>query len=129
MYACMLSHFSFVRLFVALHTVVHQALLPWDSPGKNSGVDCQALLQGIFPTQGSNPRLLRPLHWQVASLPLVPPRKLTLVYSRQNYLRQSLLYNKVLTIYCNVLNTVLKVKNRIAVQVQTGFKCISCLPL
>ena len=26
-----------------------------DSPGKNTGVDCQALLQGIFPTQGSNP--------------------------------------------------------------------------
>ena len=24
------------------------------SPGKNSGVDCHALLQGIFPTQGSN---------------------------------------------------------------------------
>ena len=29
-----------------------------DSPGKNSGVDCHALLQGIFPTQGSNPGLL-----------------------------------------------------------------------
>ena len=25
------------------------------SPGKNTGVDCRALLQGIFPTQGSNP--------------------------------------------------------------------------
>ena len=30
-----------------------------DSPGKNSGVGCHALLQGIFPTQGSNPGLLR----------------------------------------------------------------------
>ena len=29
-----------------------------DSPGKNSGVGCHALLQGIFPTQGSNPGLL-----------------------------------------------------------------------
>ena len=28
-----------------------------DSPGKNTGVGCQALLQGIFPTQGSNPVL------------------------------------------------------------------------
>ena len=28
-------------------------LCPWDSPGKNTGVDCQALLQRIFPTQGS----------------------------------------------------------------------------
>ena len=28
-----------------------------DSPGNNTGVGCHALLQGIFPTQGSNPRL------------------------------------------------------------------------
>ena len=27
----------------------------WDSPGKNTGVGCHALLQGIFPTQGSKP--------------------------------------------------------------------------
>ena len=29
-----------------------------DSPGKNTGVGCHTLLQGIFPTQGSNPGLL-----------------------------------------------------------------------
>ena len=29
-----------------------------DSPGKNPGVGCHALLQGIFPIQGSNPGLL-----------------------------------------------------------------------
>ena len=29
-----------------------------DSPGKHTGVGCHALLQGIFPTQGSNPGLL-----------------------------------------------------------------------
>ena len=29
-----------------------------DSPGKNTGVGCQALLQEIFPTQGSKPHLL-----------------------------------------------------------------------
>ena len=29
-----------------------------DSPGKNTGVDCHSFLQGIFPTQGSNPGLL-----------------------------------------------------------------------
>ena len=28
-----------------------------DSPDKNTGVDCHALFQGIFPTQGSNPGL------------------------------------------------------------------------
>ena len=26
-----------------------------NSPGKNTGMDCHALLQGIFPTQGTNP--------------------------------------------------------------------------
>ena len=30
---------------------------PWDSPGKNTGVGCHFLSQGIFPTQGSNPGL------------------------------------------------------------------------
>ena len=30
-------------------------------PGKNTGVGCYFLLQGIFPTQGWNPHLL---HWQ-----------------------------------------------------------------
>ena len=36
---------------------------------------CHALLQGIFPTQGSNPRLLHLLHWPLGSLPLVSPGK------------------------------------------------------
>ena len=51
---------------------------PRDSPGKNTGVDCHVLLQGIFPAQGSNPDPLCLLRWQVGSLPLVPlgkPRK------------------------------------------------------
>ena len=29
-------------------------LCVWDFPGKNTGVDCHFLLQGIFPDQGSN---------------------------------------------------------------------------
>ena len=44
-------------------------LCPWDSPGKNSGVGCHFLLQGIFPTQGLNPSLLRFLPWQASSSP------------------------------------------------------------
>ena len=39
-----------------------------DSPGKNTGVGCHALLQGIFPTQGLNPWPLCLLHWQAGSL-------------------------------------------------------------
>ena len=44
-------------------------LCPWGSPGKDTGVGCHFLLQGIFLTQGSNLRLLCLLHWQVGSLP------------------------------------------------------------
>ena len=55
--------------------VVHQAPLSMGFSGKNTGVRCHTLLQGIFPSQGSNPRLLYLLHWQVDSLPLVPPGK------------------------------------------------------
>ena len=35
---------------------------PWDFPGKKTGVACHFLLQGIFPTQGPNPRFLHLLH-------------------------------------------------------------------
>ena len=48
-------------------------LCPWDFPGKNTGVGCHFLLQGIFLTQGSNLCLLCLLHWQADSLPLGPP--------------------------------------------------------
>ena len=48
---------------------------PWDSPGKNTGVGCQALLQGIFLTHGSNLRLIMSSEFQADSLPLVLPGK------------------------------------------------------
>ena len=34
-------------------------LCPWASPGKNTGVGCHSVLQGISLTQGSNPGLLQ----------------------------------------------------------------------
>ena len=49
-----------------------------DSAGKNTGVGCCALFQGIFRTQGSNPGVLCHLHWQACSLPLVSPGRSTL---------------------------------------------------
>ena len=56
---------------------------PWDSPGKNTGMGCHTLLQEIFPTQGSKQCLLRLLHQQAGSLPLVPYGKpLPLVHLR-----------------------------------------------
>ena len=35
----------------------HRLCSPWNSPGQNTGVGSLSLLQGIFPTQGSNPGL------------------------------------------------------------------------
>ena len=55
MHACMLSH---VRLFAILWTVVHQTPLSRDSPGENTGVSYNALLQELFPIQESNPSFL-----------------------------------------------------------------------
>ena len=43
-----------------------------DSPGKNTGVGCHALLQGLFPTQVSNPGLP---HCRQIVLPTELPRK------------------------------------------------------
>ena len=53
-----LSH-SFGSNFLQLHGLFPSRLLcPWKFPGKNTGAGCHCLLQGIFPTQGLNPRLL-----------------------------------------------------------------------
>ena len=64
---CVLSH-SVVSDSSPTHGLEPTRLLsPWDSPGKNTGVSCHFLLQGIFLTQRSNTHFLR---WQVDSLPL-----------------------------------------------------------
>ena len=47
-------------------------LCPWNLPGKNTAVGCHFLLQGIFPTQGSNLYLL---HWQEDSFTTEQPGK------------------------------------------------------
>ena len=71
----MLSCSSHVRLFATLWTVAHQALSVHGFPSKNTRVGCHALLQGIFATQGLNPRLSCLLHWQLCFLSLVLPGK------------------------------------------------------
>ena len=56
---CVLSRISHVQLFVTPWTVESvRPLRPWNSPGKNIGVGCHALLQDIFQTQRSNLSLL-----------------------------------------------------------------------
>ena len=68
----MLNHFSPVQLFAPHGLWPARLLCAWDSPGKNTGVGCHALLQGIVLTQGSNPLLLYLPQWQAGSLPLMP---------------------------------------------------------
>ena len=72
---CVLSRFNCVRLFATPWTVACQALLSMELSRQECWSGLHAVLQGIFPTQGSNPHLLHLLHWQVGSLPLAPPGK------------------------------------------------------
>ena len=65
---------SHVRLFATPWAVTHQALYPWDFPGKNTGAGCHFLFQEIFPTEKPNlSLLLASLALAGGSLPLEPP--------------------------------------------------------
>ena len=75
-----------------------------DSPGKNTRVDCHALLQGIFPIQGSNPGLShcrRILYWlshkgsPIYTLPCV-----------KQTAGGNLLYNDESSAWCSVMSQV-----------------------
>ena len=71
----MLSHSSRVRLFVTPWTTAHQTPLSMGFSRQEywSGLSCPP--PGDRPNPGTKPCLLHVLHWQVSSLPLVPPRK------------------------------------------------------
>ena len=63
MYVC-----SVVSSSLKLHRLQPARLFcSWNFPGKNTGVGCHILLQGIFPNQGSN---LCPLSPALAGFPL-----------------------------------------------------------
>ena len=72
---CVLSCFSRVQLFATLWTVACQAPLSMGYPRQEYLGGLHALLQGIFPPQGSKSHLMSLLHWQAGSLPLAPPGK------------------------------------------------------
>lgn len=60
----------------------------WNSLVKRTGVRCHALLQGICPTRGSNPCLLRLLHWRHILYPLVinsQPHWVTMEHHTQGF--------------------------------------------
>ena len=60
--------------YTALWTVARQAPLSMEFSRQEHCSGLHVILQGIFPTQGSNLHLLYLLHRQVDSLPLETPR-------------------------------------------------------
>ena len=86
MYLCYI-YMCIIYIFVTPRTAARQVPLPMASPGKNTAVGCHALLQGIFPTPGWKLHPLHFLHWQVGSLPLVPPGKPTIHINIYTYTR------------------------------------------
>ena len=65
---------SCIRIFAAPWTVAHQVHLSMEFSKQESWSGLPSPT-GIFLTQGSNLQLSHLLHWQVDSLPLVPPGK------------------------------------------------------
>ena len=57
-----LAPWVYCACLVTSNSLWPHELQPMGSPGKNTGVGCCFLLQGIFLTQGSNPHLLCLLH-------------------------------------------------------------------
>ena len=70
----------------------------------------------------------RVLEWGAISFTLNVLKLSHLPKVEQNDVTYSLIYNKMLTIWCGLLITVLKVKNRMVVCVQNSYKCIIYLP-
>ena len=88
---------SRVRLFATPWTVAPQAPLSWDSPGRNTGVGCRALLQGIFLTQGSHPCLL---HYRQILYLSVTREALNQLYNLENHNNNSELFSCSLWVSC-----------------------------
>ena len=119
MCAKLLSH---VQHFATLWTVAHQVSLSMGFSRHEYWSGLHALLQGIFPTQGSNPHLLWLLPWQVRSLPLVPPWKLgsSLVFNVSNgfffpfiFISWKLITLQYCSVFCHTLTWI-----------SHGFTCI-----
>ena len=78
--ACVVSHFSHVRLCATLWTTARMAPLSKGFFRQEywSGLPCPP--PGDLPDQGSNSCLLCLLHWQASFLPLEPPGVLYIIY-------------------------------------------------
>ena len=100
---CFLVLKSCPTLFSAPWTVAQQVPLSMGFfPGKNTGVGCHFLLQGVFLTQELNPSLL---HWQVDSLPLTSPGSPLPYFYHVKYYSLC----KLLSLYLKILDVCLKI--------------------
>ena len=92
-----LSRFSRVQLFVTPWTVAHQTPLSMGFSRQEywGGLPCSP--SGDPPDSGLNRRLLSLLHWQVDSLPLVPPRK------PEQFWYTGKMTTSVLVVFCKVV--------------------------
>ena len=110
--ACVLSHFQSCSTLwdpmdysppgSSVHGILQAKILAWVT---------MPSLQGIFPTQGSNPRLLHLLHWQAGSLPLAPHGKPHVDYM-QNLIKKKKRYKWT---YLQNKNRVRHVENKLMV--------------
>ena len=80
-----------VTLSLHTHKLIPN-LYPWNSPGHNTEVGSLSLLQGIFPTQGSNPGFL---HCRQIFFNTEPPGKPTIVGKEEKYSRNNLPYHLI----------------------------------
>ena len=100
-HACMLNHSVLSNSLWPSGQQPTRLLCPWDSPGLNTGMGCNALLQGIFLTQESNPHLLSPAltggffitstTWEARSCTLMEDKCLILVPEQEKGLPMSCL--------------------------------------
>ena len=87
-HVCMLSCLRRVWLFGTPWAVAHQAPLSMEFSRKNTGVGSHSCLQGIFPTQGSNPGLL---HYRQILYYLSHPLHTAIRYQQQPWNRHQCL--------------------------------------
>ena len=73
--ACVRAQLCLTLCDPMAYTWPTRLLCPWDFPGKNTGVGCCFLLQGIFPTQGLNLPLLHLLLGSRSCAPLLRWRR------------------------------------------------------
>ena len=83
---------------------------PWDCPGKSTGVGCHFLLQGIFPTHGSNPGLLpcRQTLYPLSRQGSLPPRVMD-IKTEINKLKLITLKS-----FCTAKETIKKIKRQLS---------------